>query len=898
MDPQRWQRIKAIALEAQRRSDTDRRGFLVDACGDDSDLLREVETYLHTAPEDLPEYAPGLEGDLEGTRLGDYRLVERLGAGGMGVVYRAIREGDFDHEVAVKLLRPGLHQDHVQRFEKERRILAQLEHPHVARLLGGGQTDHGHPYFTMELVIGTPVDRFCNRHRWDLTRRLRLFAKICRAVSYAHRNLIIHRDIKPSNILVTEGGDPKLVDFGIAGLLDDSGHPSETLTQPGGRPMTPEYASPEQVRGERLTTATDLWSLGVVLYRLLTGRGPFQFPSRQPEVVGVILREQRPTKPSQVVKISPTRQRDATEPAFHIGPTSPKELSRHLRGDLDCILLKALAYDPAERYESCEQFAEDIERYLDGYPVRARQWATLYLMTKFLRRYRVPVAVLSLAVGAITTAAVVAFDAEKRADFRRGQAEALVGFMLGDLKDKLDTVGRLDLLEDVTDQAQSFFATLPHDVSGETAAQQVRSLLAIGEIRLKRGNPKGALESFGEALSRAEVAVLHHPNDQTHQTHLAHSHYWLGEVHFLDGRLDLATHHFQGYQEVADAMRARHPDSDYWRLEASYAHNNLGAIHRESGDIARAMSAFAHSVRLKRELLRGAPDDASLQLDLADSLTWYAETAWEQFALARALDLRREAKAIYERLVTNQPENIPLAIYLAESCQFVARSLVFQGKADEAVVLSRRGLDLAANLVTHDPANADWREARALAQLNLATTLLAGGHLEEADAQSLGALEAMQDLASKHPDFARWSLPLAAAYNGRAKVLMALGAWDRALSAAREAERQFPDPSPPSASGVAAVLLQARIAKHLGKEQVAQPLLKRVLALTDDHYLQRFPYAMLRAKALVLMGDSGQAQPLLDRLAESGVNHPDLRDLVTHHLSETRPPAGAVTPDP
>src|SRR5690606_11886872 len=308
-------------------------------------------------------------------------------------VYLAERaDGTFEQQVALKLMRavPGRH-DLEARFRAERQILASLNHPHIARVFDGGMAEDGRPYLVMEYIEGAPIDAYCDQRRLSVRERLRLFQKVAEVVHFAHRNLVVHRDLKPSNILVTNDGSVKLLDFGIAKLLDPEGD-REAVTRTGNRWMTPEYAAPEQVRGEAITTATDLYQLSVVLYELLTGRSPFQAAGRSAFEIEKAVCEEEPTRPSTAVT-------ETHETATDTAPLTPEAVSRArktevqalrktLSGDLDAIVLKGLRKEPTARYASAEAMVEDVKRYLAGLPVEAQRGSTGYRLRKFVQRNR------------------------------------------------------------------------------------------------------------------------------------------------------------------------------------------------------------------------------------------------------------------------------------------------------------------------------------------------------------------------------------------------------------------------------------------------------------------------------------------------------------------------------
>jgi eukaryotic-like serine/threonine-protein kinase len=421
-----------IFADAIELPDGERRAFLDRECRDDLALRADVESLLaHHGPGRglfasntiLAQLAATL-GDapdaLIGRQVGAYRLRSAIASGGMGVVYLGERTDDaFHKDVAVKLLRPGVAgPDLLARFRTERQVLADLEHPGIARLIDGGSTADGIPFLVMEYVDGIPIDRYCDERRLDIDERLALFLEVCAAVSYAHKNLVIHRDLKPSNILVDGAGRPRLLDFGIAKVLEDApgAERGETMATTL-RALTPRYASPEQVRGARITTATDIYSLGVVLYELLTGALPYSLDDRSPAEVERIICEEHVTRPSRAV----------TSTSAAAGSADPKtaKLAQRLAGDLDTILLKALSKEPERRYATVEEFAADIRRHLEELPVHARPDTASYRLSKFVRRNRALAASVAAIVLILAAALAVTLRQYRLASTRAREAQSL-----------------------------------------------------------------------------------------------------------------------------------------------------------------------------------------------------------------------------------------------------------------------------------------------------------------------------------------------------------------------------------------------------------------------------------------------------------------------------------------
>jgi tetratricopeptide (TPR) repeat protein len=378
-----WARVNPLLDAALDLEPTARSAFLDAACGEDAALRTEVGQLLRSCEEaegflEIPARELGAEllsAREMGVRIGPYRTIGIAGRGGMGIVYLAERADDqFQMQVAIKILPTGMESGHtIRRFLEERQILARLQHPGIARLLDGGVTQVGLPYFVMEYVKGLPLDRYADEHHLDIGERLTLFCRVCEAVEYAHQNLVVHRDLKPGNILVTAAGDVKLLDFGIARLVAPGGVEE---TQTSRRFMTPEYASPEQVRGEPVTTRSDVYALGVVLYRVLAGRSPYETTGRTPREVEHAILEAEPQRPSDVAA------KDG----------KPPEMGLRLRGDLDAIVLRAMRKDPSSRYTSAEALRQDVLCYLEGRPVQARPGTRRYRFGRFVRRHRVSVA--------------------------------------------------------------------------------------------------------------------------------------------------------------------------------------------------------------------------------------------------------------------------------------------------------------------------------------------------------------------------------------------------------------------------------------------------------------------------------------------------------------------------
>jgi hypothetical protein len=484
MTPERLHRIEALFEQALGVPDLERDTFLAGACAGDADLHREVGELLAVAPRDgsslreaVIAEARRLVGDAVATqigrRIGPFRVLGLLGQGGMGAVYVAQREdAEFHQRVAIKLLSHALGApEAVARFRDERQILAALEHANIVRLLDGGRTEDGLPYLVMEHIEGTTITQYARDRDLSVRARLALVREVCGALQYAHQNLVVHRDIKPSNILVDRDGVPKLLDFGIAKLLAPApGFEREARTRTGSRLFTPEYASPEQARGDAVSTATDVYSVGAVLYELVTGVPPHRSSGGALEALRVIC-EVDPPRPSSV---------------------APAARRRELAGDIDNIILKALHKEPAQRYASMEQLSDDLRRYLEGRPVTARTATVGYHARKFIRRNRVAAIAAGLAVATLIAGTGISLWQARRADDEAVQAQ----------REKANAIDAAAHARTETEHAQKAEAQIQAQLDQIRAEQSARSR-AEAEARAKGNEAELSREQLQVALAQA-----------------------------------------------------------------------------------------------------------------------------------------------------------------------------------------------------------------------------------------------------------------------------------------------------------------------------------------------------------------------------------------------------------
>jgi eukaryotic-like serine/threonine-protein kinase len=738
MHPERWRRIDELFHAAVERSADERRGFLEQACGADVSLRAEIEKLFraHDRAEHFIESPPWLdettivlsdtdEEPLAGHRLGAYEVIREIGRGGMGTVYLAARaDTEFRKRVAIKLVTAGFdHRSIVQRFRNERQILAGLDHPNIARLLDGGTTASGAPYFVMEYIEGETIREHCDRRRLTTDERLRLFRAVCSAVHFAHQNLVVHRDLKPGNILVTADGTVKLLDFGVAKLLAPMAQMGE-LTEATARVMTPEYASPEQARGETITTASDVYSLGVLLYELLTGHRPYRISSRSLMEVIEAICEQEPTRPSTAVGRTVTLPAADGHPAVTLTAetvskargSEPQRLRRELQGDLDNIVLKAMRKEPQRRYASAEQFSEDIHRYFQRLPVLARQDTLAYRTSKFMSRHRAGVAaamlvVVALLAGAVTTLwqAHLARQERDKAEHRFNQVRKLASAVLFDYHDGIEKLpGSTPMREKMVKDALEYLDNLSAEGSGdETLQRELASAYEkVGDVqgapyRANLGNYTGALVSHNKALAiRAKLNSTSTESAQI-RLELAHSYGTVGELSQVTGDIPAALENYSKAFAVLALLSNRSVETE---RELSTLHVRFGRALKGSGELAKALDNYRQGIAITNRLSAASPGDQRLKRDLAFASIFLGDALKDSGDLEAALATERAASALLEPLVTQTNAQSRRDVTVAQ--QRIAEVLERMGDKRGALEIDLKVLVTDQELAKGDPSNA------------------------------------------------------------------------------------------------------------------------------------------------------------------------------------------------
>jgi eukaryotic-like serine/threonine-protein kinase len=755
----RLERVSEVLEAALGVRPAEREAYLDEACAGDAALRHEVESLLaaHEAAgtrflerppaSGRPEHDAGPPQPMQPGRLvGPYRIVDEIGRGGMGEVFRAVRaDGQYEKRVALKIVRAGYGTSALlERFRQERQILASLDHPGIARLLDGGTTTEGVPYLVMELVDGMPIDRFCEARGLDIPGRLRLVLSVCDAVQYAHQRLVVHRDLKPDNILVTAEGAPKLLDFGIARLLDATGQADVTLL----RPFTPAYASPEQIRGDPVTTATDVYSLGVVLYHLLTGRGPYRADARTPVALAAAITNEEPERPSLTA-----------EDARAFG-------ARTLRGDLDAIVLKALRKEPEQRYASVERLAEDIRRHLAGLPVLARKGSWRYLTGKAVRRHRVAASAAALVlltlVGGIvvtTREARIAEANRRRAETRFNDVRALANSLIFEVHDSIQNLpGATRARQLILQRSLHYLDSLASE-AGDDAGLQRELATAYGRIASLQGDPQdpnlgdtaGARASLEKLLALREG--LARSRQATHADQVALAVAYLDYGDFLSGSADNVASAF-GYCQKAVAIlereAAERPGDNEVGVESTRAYTALGeyqvgeGVQGTVGSTSEGVAALQKALALAEGVLQRSPDSLKLRSQEAVIDAVLGDAMLKLGDRPRALDYYRSSLDTM-RTLDPRAENVRIQSNMSVVTAKIGDAFQIDGKFEDAIRSYTEARTLAARLVALDPHNEVLQRQLLAASDELGSALVESGRVDEGLTyirESLAAAEA------------------------------------------------------------------------------------------------------------------------------------------------------------
>jgi serine/threonine-protein kinase len=748
VNAERWRRLQEIFLQAAELPTGERTAFLDRECAGDTDVRQRVESMLVHDDDGIDDMS-GPVADAaravfvapepdRGSQIGPYRLDREIGRGGMGTVHLAYRADDeYRKQVAIKVMRAGSGDpEMLRRFRAERQILASLEHPFIARLIDGGTTDDGSPYVVMDYVEGEPIDAYCDRVEMSIGDRLQIFRKVCAAVHYAHQNLIVHRDLKPANILVTSDGNPRLLDFGIAKLLQpESFSESVAVTSTEMRLLTPEYASPEQVKGESVTTATDVYALGVLLHHLLSGGMPYRLKTRTAGELERVICDQEPVRPSAAVSrgAGDAGASEESETA-RVRATTPDKLGRRLAGDLDLITLRALNKEPERRYASAEQLSNDVRRHLDGHPIEARKDTWRYRTGKFVQRNPwgaaaagvILVLILGSSVGFFLQARKIAGErdralaAEAAARLEATTAVRVTDFLvqLFESSTPAQAQGREITAREVLDRG----ARRVRGELNEERDVQARLMTAMSDAYTSLGHYQDALPLAEEALElRREKYGEDHPE-------YARALAGLGGVQMMLAEYEAADTQFARALE----LRRKHLGPAHEDIVNSL--NLIGNLREKQGRYDEAIVFLSESVTKARELYGDRHET------VATSLSNLGQALMMAGDYEEAEAVHREALAIRRELLGD------LHPALAGSLNNLNHLLARVGRYDEARPFAEEVLALNKTLWGEDSIN------YAVALSGVSLTLKGLGRAAEAEPMERQALETLTThLGEEHP---------------------------------------------------------------------------------------------------------------------------------------------------
>ncbi len=798
MNPEHWERVKQLVGEAMTLEGRERESFVDRLCQGDKQLQGEVRSLLSFHDQARTDFLSGPAVDFaDGTgdapagcerkRIGPYQITEEIGRGGMGEVFRAVRvDGQYDKEVAIKLVQGGS-SDLLDRFRNERQILASLGHSNIARLHDGGSTDDGVPYLVMELIEGVRIDDYCEQHALSIDERLRLFLQVCDAVQFAHQHLIIHRDLKPGNILVTEEGVPKLLDFGIAKILEvEPGGSQGESTQTLFRLLTPQYASPEQVKGEPITTASDVYSLGVVLYELLTGGSPYLKSNSAPHEAARAACEYEPLKPSTVVRsgrILPHANSGGNE-----NVVAPNKLAKQLKGDLDNIVLKALRKEPQRRYVSVEQFATDIRRSLANLPIVARKDTARYRASKFISRHKPGVAA-AIVVALILVAGLVITMREARiAERRFNDVRSLANSLIFDVHDSIKELpGATPARKIIIDRALEYLKVLAQESAGDVGLQRelASAYERVGSVQgdyleNNLGDSAGALASYQKALEiRQQIDAK--SKDWNDRLALAMGHRLVAHQDWATGDRSAARQNINRAIAISGALNKAQPSNPKILYELSFDYEVSGTIGYPDDQHGnqKVVEDYRQALATDEATLKIQPDDIRTLHAYAVALR-YTGDLLEPADPKAALPYYEKALEINRKL-TQRSTEIQFARSVAISYSSIADVHADLGNHQSEVENDRKALEIYQALNRTDPKNALLRQGLAIAYANTATAMANAGNIKESLEYSSKGMEMMRSLVAAAPQNAVQKSILAGVLAARGTILIGAGKPEAAI---------------------------------------------------------------------------------------------------------------------
>jgi serine/threonine protein kinase len=800
-----WERVQEIFNAAVDLPPAERAALLERECAGDMTLRDEVESLLASdeqatsfiedpasaIPRDLMD-ATADDEDFAGRRFGAYQVLREIGRGGLGAVYLAARADEqFEKQVAIKVVRRGLDTDDIlRRFRAERQILAQLDHPNIARLTDAGSTEEGLPYFVMEYIDGESITSYCETHRLSTAARLELFRQVCSAITYAHQHLVIHRDIKPSNILVTKEGVPKLLDFGIAKVLhaDD---PLAAHTMTGVRVMTPEYASPEQVRGLPITTASDIYSLGVLLYKLLTNQKPYRLTSHTSDELSRAVLDQIPERPSTAVA---RRSESAAGAVIDQGS---------LRGDLDNIVLMAMRKEPERRYASAAALADDIRRHLEGLPVAARPNTLSYRAGKFINRHRAgaiagTLVLLSIIGGLIATLwqAGVAQSERAKAEKRFNDVRKLANSNLFDVYPEIEHLeGSLKAREAILRNALAYLDSLSQEATGDSELQSelATAYEKVGDVQgalntSSLGNVKAALGSYAKARQHREAILAAHPRDLKAKERLANNVYVTARTLWNNSETQHAEAEFQKAIALQRELVAASPDSVESNNRLALLLIDYAAIPAFNFQAAQAQGSIDEALEIIARLRRTKPEDSELKKTRARGLRLLSKAKTALGDHAGGLTALHEARSLSEEVARAFPQDFRLqrAVWLTD--YMICELLIDKRDGQEAARACAATIPFPDAALAREPENAVVAYDLANSHFNAARAFRLADDSAQTIAHSHRAIDVMSKLSAKSPANTEYKRNLAIYRTEMARAQIKLGQNNEAIAALHDVE--------------------------------------------------------------------------------------------------------------
>jgi serine/threonine protein kinase len=807
MTPERWEQVEKLFNAAVEKSAEERNFFLDEACGNDAELKREVESLLAQAESVSSPIAAAVSEAAEsfsilenriGKHIGPYRIVAVVGQGGMGTVYKAVRDDDqFSKQVAIKIVKRGMDVDPViHRFRQERQILAALEHPNIARLLDGGTTEDGLPYFVMEYIDGSNILQYCRNKQLSVSQRLKVFHDICMGVQHAHQRLIIHRDIKPANILVDADGVPKLLDFGIAKLLSpDASMEMPTATMTILRFMTPDYASPEQVRGMPISTATDVYSLGAVLYQLLTGQRPHNLKNYTPTEIERAICVEKTEKPS----VASTRS-----------PNVPARLPRILAGDLDNIVLMAMRKEPERRYQSAGQLAEDINRYLRKLPVIAQRDTFTYRAGKFARRHKLALMAAMLVVLSLTGGIVAALHQAHKAERRFQEVRKLANTFLFEFYETIRNLpGSTDAREMIVRTALEYLDRLSKEAPGDPslkwelaeAYQKVadiqgdpragnlghpekalesyskslalirelrdeeadnlrvlRSLATclykVGDLKVEMGNIRGGTETLRDAVAASEEAYALKTGTRDDSLLLIRAERLLADA-ILKSRNPVEALAIERRALVLSEQMVHDFPDDFSRHHLALTLIRVGEAQIETGDLPAGIATYKKALEIRTDLIKRNPADPYMRREWRLLNIWLGNHygGMDTFNLGdrqTAEEYYRKALSIAEELAAEDPKNAAFQHDLS-ICYAKVGQILSESKPDEAVLYIEKAVTINEKLLAASPREFRFLSRKALYGRYIALPLRKLGNHKKAIEQLQTSIDVLNVMLKESP---------------------------------------------------------------------------------------------------------------------------------------------------